>query len=151
MTDKHQHNRWQELIPHAIRGYRGIQLTAAYFAACTLLSLGLGLFTEGFFASLFLYSFAGAYAWTAYALFSVRKSGWHFACFFAFVTIVLNIISLACAPRDIAAEEMNLFEVAFDMLTLVLSFIILTYLRRPDVREIYGVPLSYGLDEDGPG
>lgn len=151
MTVEHQHSRMNELIPHAIRGYRGVHLTVAYFAVFAVISLVLGYLDDGFFSSIFIYSLAGAYAWTAYALFTVRKSGWHFASFFAFITIILNAIALSCAPGEIADDKMSLFQVTYDVLTLVLSVLIIGYLRRPDVREIYGVPLSYRLDGDGPG
>lgn len=98
---------------------------------------------EGFVGRTFLLAVAALKLFAAFGLLRAEKSAWHVAAFLAFVGIVWNAIAAACAPGAIARGDMHLFEAAWKVLMLGISFVVFSYLRRPDIRRLYGVPANY--------
>lgn len=144
MTQDDEPVSWQgRLLVPAVQGFQGIQLVVLFHAAQSLLALLAGAFTDGIFSHLVLLVIAGVHAWTAWGLTRAHKPAWHLAAFLAFVGIVLGLVAAACAPGKLAEGDITLLDVTGEMLMLVLSFLVWSYIRRPDVREVFGVPV-YG-------
>lgn len=137
-----------KLVVPAVHGFIGVQLTALFFAVQAVLMLVAWTYADGLFEPLFVLVGAGLYAYIAWGLTRAEKSAWHLAAFFAFVGIVLNLLSVACAPGELADGNMSLLDVAGDMLMLVLSILVWGYIRRDPVREVFGVPTYPRHDED---
>lgn len=128
------------LVP-AVRHFTGVQLTALFFALQSVLMLLASAFADGSFTRIGVLLGAGLYACIAWGLTQARKPAWHLAAFFAFVGIILNLVAIGCAPGRLAEYEITLLDVAGDMLMLVLSVLVWGYLRRAEVREVFGVPI----------
>lgn len=140
----------QKLVVPAVRGFNGVQLTALFFAAQSLLLLFATAWEDSHLVTAFVLAWAGLYAWIAWGLVRAEKAAWHLAAFFAFVGIVLNIVSVACAPNNIADGDMTLLDAGGDILMLVLSILVWGYLRRPMVRDVFGVPTYSDSQNDQP-
>ena len=137
-------------VPPAIQGFQGIQLIIAYHLIVAAIMLVFLFLADNVGERLTMMIATLLYGWIAYALFSVRKNGWHLARIVSFITVILNAVAVACAPEAIADGDGSLALVALDILVLLVNIQILAYLRRPLLREIYGVP-EFDADADGPG
>jgi hypothetical protein len=146
MTQNDEPISWQSrLLVPAVQNFQGIQLVVLFHAAQSLLALFAGAFTDGISSRFVILAIAGVHAWTAWGLTRAHKPAWHLAAFLAFAGIVLGLLAVACAPGKLAEGDITLLDVTGEMLMLVLSFLVWSYIRRPDVREVYGVPV-YGED-----
>src|SRR5690606_28436414 len=97
---------------------------------------------------LFTLLLAGVQVYAALGLLRTRKPAWHLATFLAFAAIVLNGIAIACAPGAIADGESTLLEAAIRIVVLAVSLHVYWYLRQPQIRTLYGVPLSYRVEDE---
>lgn len=138
----------QSIVAPRIRGEQGVYWCAAWYAVQGVLSFGMSAFESGFFTKLVLIVFGAFCTYAALGLLRAVKPAWHIATFIAFASILLTGISIACAPGEIADNEIMLFEAALDVLVLTLFILVYSYLRKPRVRELYGVPKSYGIGEE---
>ena len=136
----------QSIIAPRIQGEQGVYWCAAWYALQGVLSLGASAFQDGIFTKLVLIVFGAFCVYAALGLLRALKPAWHIATFIAFVSIVLTGISIACAPGEIADNETTLFEAALDVLVLTLFILVYSCLRKPRIRTLYGVPLSYRAD-----
>lgn len=133
----------QSIVAPQIRGEQGVYWCAAWYALQGVLSLGMSVFQDGTFTRLALIVFGAFCVYAALGLLRALKPAWHIATFIAFASIILTGVSIACAPGEIADNEITLFEAALDVLVLTLFILVYSYLRKPRVRKLYGVPMSY--------
>lgn len=138
----------QSIVAPRIRGEQGIYWCVAWYALQGVLSLGMGAFEDGMFAKLVLIVFGAFCVYAALGLLRALKPAWHIATFLAFAAIILTGISIACAPGEIADNEITLFEAALDVLVLTLFILVYSYLRKPRIRELYAVPRSYKAEDE---
>jgi hypothetical protein len=137
-------------IAPEIRAQRGLQWCAAWFGLNAVAALLFAVFTEGLAGLLFLFLLAGLHAYACVGLLRGLKSGWHIAAFLAFATIVVQSISVACAPGNMARGDMHFFELVLNVLILAVAVLVFGYLRAPAIRRLYGVPENYRVAESDP-
>lgn len=130
-------------IAAAIHGNRGIYWCSAWFGGLALLAFASAVYDSGALELTLGVAVGGLHAYAALGLLRGLKPAWHIAAFLAFVTIVFKLLAVSCAPGKIADGERHLAAAAFDVLMLALAIVVFMRLRRPDVRRLYGVPVSY--------
>ena len=135
------------VIAPAVQERPGLLWVAAYYALLAVIGAVTFFLDDGLFARFSELTFIVVYAYVAFGLLQADKPAWHLAAFFAFIGIIVNGVATACAPGNIADGDITLFEASGTVTLLVLSFFVFAYLRKPDVRAIYGVPQTYRNDE----
>lgn len=133
----------KRMLAPALAAHQGIIRVSVWFGFSALVSLGMLIMHEGLAGRAFLLSVAALKLFAAFGLLRAEKSAWHIAAFLAFMGMVWNAIAAACAPGALARGDMHLFEVVWKVFVLVISFVVFSYLRRPDIRSEYGVSESY--------
>lgn len=127
----------------------GIAWSAGWFAVpAVAMFVFAALPDTGVIARLFFLLVGALHAFAALGLLRGVKSAWHIATFLAFLTIVTRLLAVACAPGEIADGDQHLGEAAIDVVTLAIAILVYTYLRRPEVRALFSVPLEYRIPPD---
>lgn len=130
-----------------VRTEAGLLWCAAWFGFVALLLFGFGVFDGGPARTMFLFAIGALHAYAALGLLRGLKPGWHIAAFLAFAMMITRIIAISCAPGEIARGDSNLFHASSDVLLLTIAIVIFAYLRKPEIRRLYGVPESYRTAE----
>jgi len=116
---------------------------SAWYALQSVFAFIASAFQDGMVSSFALIVFGGFCAYAALGLLRALKPAWHIAAFLAFLSIILTAITVACAPGDIVDDEKHLLEAALDVVMLAVFVLVYSWLRKPAVRTLYGVPESY--------
>lgn len=131
------------LVVPSVHGMHGLYWCAGWYAVQALFLIATLVFMDGLVAPFLVLALVGLYTYVAIGLLRALKPAWHFATFIAFLSIIVNAVAIACAPGEIADHETTLAEAALDVVSLALFVLVYAYLRKPSVREIYGVPANY--------
>ena len=140
---------FHSLVADSVRSTHGIYWCSALFAVQAMLALAAGVLESGFFAPVLMLGYGALSAYVSLALLQAVKAAWHWATFILFLSIIVSAVAVACAPGEMADGEQHFLETVLDVVMLALFILAYSFLRRPAIREIYGVPLSYreGSDE----
>lgn len=130
-------------LDSAILQHRGLPLIAGFYALQAIALMLAAGFAGGVLSMAWWLVWGAVFLVVGIGILRRRKSAWHLACFLSFAGALWQLLAVACAPGELADGETNIFLVTVNMSMLAVYLVIFAYLRRADIRVLYGVPPSY--------